>query len=97
MSHNSLRITNAFFFTNLMKLQKLDLVREESSFNWIVFFPNLTVIKGRLREIKKVVSGLLGRNGLENFYERPRESPDMIGFSLKNISRLNQPKLNRTL
>ena len=52
MSHNSLRITNAFFFTNLMKLQKLDLVREESSLNWIEFFPNLTVIKGRLREIK---------------------------------------------
>lgn len=43
------------------------------------------------------MSGLLGRNGLENFYERPRESPDMIGFSLKKISRLNQPKLNRTL
>lgn len=40
------------FFTNLMKLQKLDLVREESSLNWIEFFPNLTVIKGRLREIK---------------------------------------------
>ena len=52
MSHNILRITNAFFFTNLMKLQKLDLVREESSLNWIEFFPNLTVIKGRLREIK---------------------------------------------
>ena len=51
-SHNSLRITNAFFFTNLMKLQKLDLVREESSLNWIEFFPNLTVIKGRLREVK---------------------------------------------
>ena len=40
---------------------------------------------------------LLGRNDLENFYERPGESPDMIGFYLKKISRLNQPKLNRTL
>lgn len=29
------------------------------------------------------MSELLGRNDLENFYERPGESPDMIGFSLK--------------